>query len=206
MMVRNLLVDWYKQTKLVSKLHHKVILGPETRKDLLWWYWSISSHNGVCMFPKEWDTSTAQIVYTDASNTALGVAYGHSWTWLDFTGEYKFMMNYSIAWREMAAMVLCLATFGDKLHGQQVFMNVDNEVVRLSLNKGYSRDPFLMALVRSIYYYTTIHKIDYRAIRVATYDNGIADAISRKDWVRLFALDPYMSPIHTNHPNLILDF
>ena len=142
--------------KVVKKLHYQVVIGTECQKDLVWWHRSISTHNGICMFPREWDTASAQVIFTDASNMALGAVYGFSWSILEFVGPYEYMLEKSIAWQEMAPIILCLAVFGTQLANQQVFMKVDNEAIRLSINKGYSKDPEVMCLIRSLYYYTIV--------------------------------------------------
>lgn len=193
-------------SKKLSNLNHKITLSNEARKDLLWWYCCLTGFNGTTYFPKEWKIETAEIVHTDASDIACGAVYRNKWAIIEYVGTYAFAKEKTIAYREMLAMVMSLATFGTYLKNSQVVMNVDNEAVRLSLIKGYSKDPGLMSLIRATYFYTTIYNIDYRVIRVSSVDNIAADAVSRKDWSRLFNYLPYLEKNPVTCPNVILDF
>jgi hypothetical protein len=192
--------------KKVSHLHYKVKLNKEAQADIAWWAKCIDNHNGVSMFPVEWDINDSVVVYTDASDLAAGGACGHAWFVVPFTGEDKWMSCMDIAWRELFAMVVCIATFGKKLSGQRVSMKVDNQAIFYCVNNGKSKNPKIMALIRSLYYYTTLYKIEYKAFYLSTHDNILADAISRLGFDQLRNIDPDIDVLPTEPVNIMYDF
>ena len=193
-------------SKLVKNLNHRVTLTQEAKKDLKWWYCCLIGHNGVSYFPRELHIDTCEIMHSDASDIACGAVYRDKWTILEYQGPYEHAKSKLIAYREMLALVLAVATFGPLVKNKQVLMNVDNETVRLSIIKGYSREDDLMALIRSLYFYASIYHLDYRVIRVTSAENISADAISRKDWHRLYQHQPTLDQLPMTHPLLMLDF
>jgi hypothetical protein len=193
-------------TKKVRHLHYKVKLNKEAQADIAWWVKCIDSHNGVSMFPSEWDIEDSALVFTDASDLAAGGAYGQSWFVVPFSGENGWMANTDIAWRELYAMVVCIATFGERLAGRRVSMKVDNQAIYYCVNSGNSKNSKIMALIRSLYYYTTLYKIEYKAFFLSTHDNVLADAISRLEFNKLRDINPNMEHLPTKPVAILCDF
>lgn len=193
-------------SKRPRNLYHKVRITPEARADIAWWFHCMSSHNGISFFPKEWDASKAVITLSDASDVALGFVCGSSWSVLQFVGHFQWVASMTIAYRELFAVVICIATFGSRLQGQQVVMFVDNQAICYCLNQGKSRDPKIMSLIRALYYYTTLYHIEYRAVHLSTYDNAIADSLSRLQWERFRSLMPESDFYMTKPVHIMYDF
>ncbi len=141
-------------SKEVHYLHQEVLISQEAKADMRWWVRCIDSHNGKCMFPIPFDMQNCQILLTDASDLAAAAVYGNQWTILEFTGENQWLAKTKISLREMIAVLLALATFGQQLADQQVLMNVDNQNVVQAIQGSKSRDPKLMQMVRALYMYT----------------------------------------------------
>ena len=76
----------------------------------------------------------------------------------------------------------------------------------ISIINGTCKDPSIMNLVRSLYFYSAIYNIEYRAFRISSEDNILADAISRHSWNKLFMQAPYLDRETMCIPLLTLDF
>ena len=166
-------------SKRVKHLHHQVKLNRQAQADINWWLLCMEHHNGVSMIRDEWEPSSAQLIFTDASDKAAAAVNGSSWCWVPFVGRDEWMANMCIAWRELFAVIICIASFGGSLSGRKVAMYTDNQVVFYCVNTGKSKNTDLMCLIRTLYYYTTMYSIDYKAYYINTKANTVADALSR---------------------------
>ncbi len=79
----------------------------------------------------------------------------------------------------MAAVVWCLHSFIKYCEGKEVAMQIDNEVICYCVNKGTSKDPQIMGLIRVLYHLTSVHHIHYMAFHLSSAANDGADALSR---------------------------
>ena len=170
--------------KKVKYLHYKIKLNSSARADILWWLNSIESHNGVSYYPSPWVSSETIQLYTDASDVAAGRIYKNNWFCIPFLGDKKWCTDMSIAWRELYIVVKSLKTWGHHMVSKRVTLNVDNMVVCYCINKGSSKNPELMELIRSLYYILFEHNMECKAIYLPSADNVLADAISRFDFTR----------------------
>lgn len=186
-------------SKKPKKLHHRVRITPQARSDIMWWVTCIASHNGITMFPKQFDVWSAEIIFTDSSDIGLGICHRNSWSIMTFDGENSWMKSMTIAWRELYAVVVAIATYGPRMIGADLIMNIDNQAICYCINASKSKDPHLMNLIRSLYLYTSLYSITYRAIHISTHDNWGADALSRLDMARFRCYNPladlYSTPI-----------
>ncbi len=62
-------------SKKPKELYHKVTLMNQAKADIMWWYKCMGSHNGVSMIRKPWNINSTEIIFTDASDVAVGVLY-----------------------------------------------------------------------------------------------------------------------------------
>ena len=111
-----------------------------------------------------------------------------------------------IAWRELFAIVLCVSVFGPRMTDKVVKMYTDNQAVLYCINTGTSKDVHLMSLLRSLYYYTTLYKVIYKAYWVSTKDNGPSDSLSRLQYDRFRGLCPQADLLMTQPNTVLLDF
>jgi len=193
-------------SKRVRHLHHKVRLNKEARADIKWWLTCMESHNGTAMFPEPWDSINCDVCYCDASDVAAAGVFGHAWFVVPFENENAWMTSQTIAWRELYAIVVCIATFGDQLACHRLAVYTDNQTVMWCINNGKSLCPRLMALIRSLYWYTTYFKIDCRAFYISTYDNCVADALSRLQFDKVYTLQPGIDLRATEPSKIRCDF
>ena len=99
-------------SKKVRNLHYTVTLDTHAKLDIKWWLDCMKSHNGVSWLDDSWDHKKSVSLQTDASNLAASAIYGDKWVIQQFTGDNAWMVSRTIAWHELYAVVLGLATFG----------------------------------------------------------------------------------------------
>ena len=163
-------------------------------------------HNGMAWFKKEIDMKRAILAFTDASDMGMSAVVLNKWTMVPFVGHYAWMRNKSIAFRELAAIVLLLATFGPILKDRDCVMHIDNQGIQQALQEGVSKVDEIMCLIRCVYYYTSIYNICYKTLHLSSECNSSADALSRLNVVLFKRLHPRSDPLMTKPVEFILDF
>ena len=166
-------------SKQVKHLHEWVYLNSECRKDIQWWIHNIEVNNGTCWFPRQFNVENANIMFTDASGFAAAAVLDGSWTVIQFCGEYAWVKERDICYKELFAIVMGISTFACKLKDNQLLINTDNKSIHHCIEAGKSKDSYIMELIRSLYYYTSINRIDYKSVHVYGIRNEMADALSR---------------------------
>ncbi len=66
-------------------------ISKQARADLAWWDRCLESHNRICAFPILWSMDSTEILFTDASDIAVGIVCSNDWTVFEFTGKYLWM-------------------------------------------------------------------------------------------------------------------
>ena len=193
-------------SKQVVELYHVVKLDAECKKDIMWWKRNLVKNNGVTWFPRLFDVSTATIMFTDASQKAAAAVVGSSWTVQHFDGQFSWLADKNIAVKELYAIILGISTFAVRLQGKQVLMNTDNKAIDCCIDKGSSKDTLINALLRSLYYYTSVYHIEYKSCHVSGVSNVLADALSRDKYDVFMSAMPYADLRMTRPCRVLTDF
>ena len=187
-------------SKKVRHLHHRVRISPAAKADIAWWQRCLSSHNGIAAFPAAWVSENTHHIYTDASDLAISGVWHNAWFLLSYSGKLCHLASEPIHYREMYAVVKALATWGPTLRGNRATLHIDNQAVCFAINKGASRCPELMALVRSYALLITEYQLECRAEYIASDLNIAADALSRLDLER-FRTECPSADLHMTWPS-----
>ncbi len=171
-------------SKGVRCLHFKVKLNKSARADLRWWLRCIQTHNGITYFPVEWPEDKCTVMFSDASDIAMGVEYKGQWLVYPYKGEMLHAASLPIHYREMMAVCIGVATFADQLCNQKVILRVDNQAICHAINSGTIKCEPTMKLIRCLYYTMSQYNIQCLARYIATDENVQEDALSRIDLVR----------------------
>lgn len=114
----------------VHHYHEEVYINKEALLDIQWWLQVASQWNGKAFFLKpSWMPPDEFQLYTDASST---VGYGAYWAGAWFCGTWPpTLANKSIDWKELYAIVVACATWGDSWVGncKWVLFHCDNQAV-----------------------------------------------------------------------------
>ena len=177
------LIDLSKKAKY---LHHRLKLNVSAKRDMRWWLDCIASHNGVTIFPTDWNESNHSVMYSDASDQACAFVWNGRWSVCPFQGKYTPLAEMPIHFRELLAVCKGIATFGEQLKDSKLKVMVDNQAICFAINSGSIKCVQSMELIRTLYYLLCTHNIDIKAEYIHTKDNVWADALSRLDMNRFW--------------------
>ena len=187
----------------VGSMHSTVRLTSDIVADLQWWRDFLVAWNGTAMWiDSTWLTSPALNLYTDASHT-LGFGAYFDGQWLQ--GQWSTRHQHrDIAWQELFAIVAAAATWASRLRQRRVRFHCDNTAVCAIWQKGSSRNPLLMQLVRQLYFIAAANNFHVSVSHIPGTDNAIADSLSRLQMDRFCRLCPGAEPQPTEVPAVIL--
>ena len=95
-----------------------------------------------------------------------------------------------ITFLEMVPVLLAVFLWGRRLSNCKILLYIDNEALVSVLNKQSAKSKRLMQLVRSFILLAMEYGIIFKATHISTHVNAVADAISRKQFVRFRNLAP----------------
>lgn len=168
----------------LSQPFHRTRITTAMREDLLWWVNFMTSWNGkqiLVLAPASWLE-----VFTDASDFAGGAIFqGHAAlsTW-----PRSQASAHDIHLKELRMIVLACQIWGHLWSGQYVRFWCDNQAMVAAVNKGSSRSLEVIPLLRELFWLMAAHKFSLQATWLPTYENKLADALSRCDWVAFWSL------------------
>ena len=103
--------------------------------------------------------------------------------------------SYSIVHLEMVNIFLALKVFTHFWQKSRILIRCENQAVVTVLNTGKTRDPYLAACARHVWYLASVHDIKLQYAHIRGEHNKIADFLSRwgrsaQDWHLLMATIP----------------
>ncbi|XP_006814834.1 uncharacterized protein LOC102809372 [Saccoglossus kowalevskii] len=186
----------------VTKLQQHLTLTQPFYLDLQWWRDFLPMWNGSAHFlQSKWTPSPEMELYTDASSTlGCGGYFNGEWfslPWSSIPSSTK--PDLSIAWKELLPIFLACSIWGSLWHGKKVLFHCDNESIVNIWRKGSSRCPFIMALVRAIFFKAAKSNFHVMVTHISGINNNIADSLSRLQLQRFRSLAPQATkyPINT---------
>ena len=181
---------------------HNIRVTAECKEDLRVWLSVLREYNGRTMFLEERWTRYDQVrMYTDASGSiGYGALLGSSWCQGKWPLEW---CERGITFKEMVPILMALKLWGCRLQDKRLVCYTDNMAVMAALNSMTCKCPHTMWLLRRIVAVCMRHNVLLSAVHVPGVDNGLADALSRFQVDRFWALveeqslvmDPEATPI-----------
>ena len=114
-------------------------------------------------------------------------------------------MNWSIVQLEMVNILLAVRLFQAHWASRKVLIKCDNEAVVSVLRSGKTKDPYLGACARNIWYVCALADIDVQYVHIRGLNNRVADLLSRwsgsgKDSIELqmYVKNPVWVPVNMN--------
>ena len=185
------------------KHQHFIRLNKEFRSDLTWWQVFLEAWNGVSMLTEQTHDPPDVDLYTDAAGACgCGAWAGRHWFQYFWPQEFG---SHSIAVKELLPIVMACMVWGRSWRQKAVLAHCDNQAVVEVVNSGYSRDPQLMQLLRSLFFVTAQFEISLRAVHIPGKENTEADAISRDNLILFHFQVPRAWPSPTPLPSALLD-
>lgn len=186
-----------------SRRQPMVRLNGEARSDLAWWQSFLSAWNGIAMLAVPSHSPPDVDLFTDAAGAQGCGAWAGEW-WFQYFWPPSFGAH-SIAVKELLPIVMACVVWGKAWHRKAVLVHCDNQAVVDIVNAGYSKDPALMQLVRSLFFIITRLEIALRAVHIPGVQNTAADAISRDDLLLFHLQVPAAWPSPTPLPGALLE-
>lgn len=117
---------------------------------------------------------------SDASGSwGAGAVWQSQWFQLQWRDEHEQQQN--IATLELVPIVTAAAVWGKYWQGQTVRCRCDNQAVVFALLNRSCRDPNLMHLLRTLFFFEAHFQFSLHAEHIAGKDNQLADDLSRNN-------------------------
>ena len=186
---RTFVARMYSTAAKLKKLTFFTRLTKEFKSDLCWWHTFLHSWNGLSLLDH---VSAARppdcCIQTDASGAwGCGGIFKQHWFQLSWSTEWSTI---GIMAKELVSIVISCAIWGPLLAGHRVLCQCDNQSLVISINKGYSRDPLVMHLLRYLWFFVVVYDIKVCAEHIAGVSNCAADMLSRNYLTEFFVVPP----------------
>ena len=153
-------------------------LSKDFRSDLRWWHLFMHAWNGISFLECS-PTPRPPDVYieTDASGSwGCGALFNNLWFQLQWSTEWKPM---DIMAKELVPIVLSCAVWDSLLPKKILEFKCDNQSLVEAINKGSSKEPVVMHLLRCLWFFSAFFEITIRAAHILGALNTAADKLSR---------------------------
>lgn len=182
----------------VKKLHEPVFLDEECQKDIQMWQYLITHWNGVSLFLENNFTPAVDLtIFTDSSGIGYGGYQDGKW----FNGKWpEHMCSFgegvlSIAYKELYPIVLAAVLWSATWARKRILFYSDNLAAVHVLQKGRSKSPAIMTLMRRLVIMAAQNSFDFCAKHIPGCKNEISDALSRFQMARFKSLAPQAAPL-----------
>ena len=146
----------YSTAAKLKKLTFFTRLTKEFKSDLCWSHTFLHSWNGLSLLDHVSATKPPDYcIQTDASGAwGCGGIFKQHWFQLSWSTEWSAT---GIMAKELVPIVISCAIWGPLLAGHRVLCQCDNQSLVISINKGYSRDPLVMHLLRYLWFFVAVY-------------------------------------------------
>ena len=159
--------------------YENIRLSSTAVQDLEWWANMLGDWSGKSFFVLEkWKPAPDLKLQTHASGAYdYGTYFDGRW----LHGQWKpSQQNYDITYKELFAIVVVCATWGQQGSLQRIEFQCNNQAAVICIKAGTCRSPQVMHLIRSLYWLCARSSNFFvRATHIAETSNIIADAMSR---------------------------
>lgn len=174
--------------------HHHLYLNSVAKANIRWWRELVPSWNGTApILELNWTLSNSINLYTDASaKHGFGAFYNGAWLrgpWLQHQ-QINNSPKISIAWQELYAIMVAAMAWGHLWYGQRILFHCDNLAVVDIWRKHSSKIPYIMCLIRNLYFIAASNHFHVCVFHIQGVNNTIADALSRNKTHHLLVPGP----------------
>lgn len=156
--------------------NHKAKLVGGIKADILWWQSFMASFNGRSMLL---DKQPIQSVFTDSCIMAAGGIFDGDWFYLNWEIDWPLVAHLHINSKEILAVYLAVCRWAPCWRNKRIYIHSDNVTTVATINRGTSRNPFLMACLRVLFWLSAQYNFHITARFLRGLSNTVADGISR---------------------------
>ena len=156
-----------------AECNDRIKLTDDFHRDLLWFDTFLPFYNGVSLYGHKPTTDTLEL---DACLTGLGGCWSNVVYHLPIQ---KGHANLGIVHLEMVNILVALRIYGQLWRGKRILVKCDNHAVVQVLTSGKTRDPFLGACARNVWFEAALLDVELQYVHVMGKDNKVADLLSR---------------------------
>ena len=169
-------------------------LSDSLRSDLHWWRRFLTPWNGISIIPDtNWTPAHALSIYTDACVQGYGAVNGPSWfacKWsVDEEQQAARAKRDSMPFKELYALAITAATFGQRWRGRKILFNCDCQSMVDAWRRGDSTQPHISQLIRTLLFIAATNDFNMNIVHIPGVENVGADLLSRGQ-IRLFLDSP----------------
>lgn len=154
---------------------HKAKLQP-LYEDLQWWREWLTLGNNTRLI---WDSRPISHVFTDSSDRAGGAFCLGDWYFSDWESDWPSLVNEHINVKELAAVYVAALRWAPLWTGTRVMVHTDSKVVEGILNKGSSRAPTSLCILKQLASLALVYNFNVVAVHIPGTQNIIPDSLSR---------------------------
>ena len=136
----------------------------------------MSTFNGKSMLL---DKQHIQSVFTDSCTQAAGGIYQGDWFYINWGIDRPTVSSLHINSKEILAGFLAVCRWAPSWRNKRIFKHSDNMTAVSAINKGTSRNSFVMKCLRQLFWLSATYNFHVSASFLAGISNTVADDISR---------------------------
>ena len=134
-------------------------------------------------------------VLTDSCTLGAGGIYNGDWFYINWHLDWPAVANFHIDSKEVLAVYFAVCRWSRAWSNKRIYVQSDNMTTVAAINRGTSRNPFLMACLRGLFWLSAQFNFHITARFIPGVSNTVADDISRvHEPGRLSKLCPYVYP------------
>ena len=187
----------------VRELSFFVRLNRDFRSDVYWWHTFLNNWNGLS-FLRHMSTvhPPDHRIQTDASGGwGCGAFFEGRWLQCPWSSDW---LPCNIMTKELVPIILSCGVWGPVLARRRILFQCDNYSVVTAVNKGSSKDPLAMHLLRCLWLFLALYDIDIITEHIAGATNQVADMLSRNRTDLFLSQHPQVSRVPTPLPPSLL--
>ena len=151
-------------------------LTSEFLKDMEWWSEFLVHFNGKRDFL---DNRPVTSLYTDACSYGIGAWYEDDWIYSHLPVDYSWAKPLHINYKEALCVVLAAFQWGASWKNKTVIVRCDNTAAVGMLNKGTTKHPLMMTLLRRLFWLSATYNFRLKVYHIPGLTNVVADNVSR---------------------------
>jgi hypothetical protein len=161
-------------------------ISGSVKKDISWWLTYVNEFNGkMSVYPTVWCNYRDMNIATDACVAGYGGVFNNQYFYgkwsVEESKQAQRIDRDSMPWKELHTLVRAASTWGNRWTGKNIVFQLDCQPMVFAVDKGGSRDPEIMSLIRTLSYLAAKHHFNYKVEHIPGRKNVGPDLLSRGD-------------------------